>query len=301
MGGIMTASSSTVDLSRLPAPVIVDQLDLDTIAGQIVADLQTRLPAFTAIVESDPAMKVVEACAYREQLLRQAFQDAALQLFVAYATGANLDQLAAVFGISRLIITPADASTGAAVVYESDDSLRQRVTLAPEAYSVAGPELAYVAHAKSASGDVADASAVSPAPGEVLVSVLSAVGDGTASDDLVAAVNAIVASPTIRPLGDHVTTASAQIVHYDLTAALTTFSGPDVTIVLAAARAAIDAYLATNRLLGRNHRTAGIEAALVVAGVENVTLASPLADILCDDTQAANAAAITITHAGYAA
>jgi phage protein D len=36
---------------------------------------------------------------------------------------------------------------------ETDDALRQRIVLAPEGFSVAGPELAYVKHAKDARSD----------------------------------------------------------------------------------------------------------------------------------------------------
>jgi phage-related baseplate assembly protein len=44
---------------------------------------------------------------------------------------------------------------------EADEDLRQRIVLAPESFSVAGPELAYVFHARSAHPDVLDASATS--------------------------------------------------------------------------------------------------------------------------------------------
>ena len=297
----MTAASSVVDLSRLPAPSIVDLLTFDQIVAAMTGDLQARFPEYDAIVASDPGIKIIQVAAYREQLLRQAFQDAAVQLFVAYATGAALDHLAALVGVTRLTIMPADATTGTAAVMESDDALRQRVVLAPETFSVAGPELAYVARAKAADGRVLDASAISPAPGQVLVSVLSTDGDGTASADLLAAVTAAVTDKAVRPLGDQVTVASAVIVPYVITAALTTFSGPDVTIVLDAASAALDTYLTTNRLLGRDHTLSGLYAALTVAGVEDVTLTSPPATIACDPTQAAHATTVGLTHAGYAA
>ena len=39
---------------------------------------------------------------------------------------------------------------------ESDDSYRQRIFLAPETFSVAGPKLAYVYHTKSVLSDIID-------------------------------------------------------------------------------------------------------------------------------------------------
>jgi phage-related baseplate assembly protein len=294
------STSTTVDLSRLAAPTIVEQKDFETILAEMVAQVQALLPSFDATVDSDPAVKVLQVAAYRELLIRQAFQDGGKQLMVAFATGDRLDHLAALVGVARLIVTPADSTVGAVDVYEDDDTFRQRVVLAPEGFSVAGPELAYVKHAKDASGDVADASAISPAPGRVLVSVLSAIGDGTASAELLAAVAAIVTDPAIRPLGDAVTVASASIVPFTIGARLVTLSGPDIGLVLVTARAKLDAYLALNRRLGREISISGIMAALTVEGVLKVDLAWPVADVACDMTQAASCTDIVITHGGYA-
>jgi len=292
-------TSTTVDLSRLPAPIVVEQLAFEQIVAQMIAKVVELLPTFDATIDSDPAVKVLHAAAYRELLLRQAFQDSALQLFVAYATGARLDHLAVLVGVSRQLVTSANPATGAAAIYENDDRLRQRIILAPEGFSVAGPELAYVKHAKDASADVLDASAITPAPGEVLVSVLSQHGDGTASADLLARVTAIVNNPGIRPLGDLVTVASAQIVPFVVVARLVTFSGPDPDLLVATARDALAAFLADNRKLGRTITRSGLTAALSPAGVHRVDL-DLNADVVCGATEAANCTAIAVSHGGIA-
>ncbi|RMB26249.1 phage-related baseplate assembly protein [Sphingomonas sp. PP-F2F-G114-C0414] len=295
----MAAISTTVDLSRLPAPIVVEQLTFDQIVDQMVATLRVKLPAFDATVDSDPGVKVLHVAAYRELIVRQAFQDGALQLFVAYATGARLDHLAALVGVTRQIVTPANPATGAAAIYEDDDRLRQRIVLAPEGFSVAGPELAYVKHAKDASADVLDASAISTTPGEVLVSVLNRSGDGTAPAVLLAKVTAIVNDPGIRPLGDLVTVASARIVPFVVTARLLTFSGPDPDLIVATARDALVAFLAENRKLGRTITRSGLMAALSPKGVHRVDLDLD-ADVVCDATQAAYCTAIAVSHGGIA-
>lgn len=84
--------------------------------------------------------------------------------------------------MKRLTVTPADndAVPPVAAVMESDEALRLRVPAAFEGLSVAGPTAAYEFHARSADGRVADASATSPAPAEVVLTVLSREGDGTA-------------------------------------------------------------------------------------------------------------------------
>jgi phage-related baseplate assembly protein len=294
------STSTAVDLSRLPAPTIVEQLSFDAIFAQNRAQLVDLFPAFDANVESDPLVKALQVFSYRELLLRQQFNERALQVMVAYSAGSNLDHLAALVGVARIELDPGDPDQDVSPTYESDDALRQRIVLAAESFSVAGPELAYVFHAKSADGDVLDASATSPAPGEVLISVLSRTGDGTAPEETLEAVEAVVNDRAIRPLGDDVTVASADIIDFAVAATLFTFSGPDIAMVLLAAEARLGAYLAENRKLGRDITTSGIIAALMVAGVQRVTLASPAADVACDPTQAGHCTGIVLTHGGYA-
>lgn len=292
--------STAVDLSRLPAPTIVEQPSFEAILAALTASFVDLFPAFDANVESDPLVKALQVFAYRELLLRQQFNDRALQLMVAYATGANLEHLAALVGVARLELDPGDPEEDVDPTYESDDALRQRIVLAAESFSVAGPELAYVFHAKSADGDVLDASAISPAPGEVLVSVLSRTGDGTAPNATLEAVEAVVNDRAIRPLGDDVTVASADIVDFAIEATLFTFSGPDVELLLETAQANLDSYLTDNRKLGRDITTSGIIAALMVPGVQRAVLAEPVADVECDATQAGHCTGIDLTHGGYA-
>lgn len=293
------SSSTTVDLSRLARPTILAPVDYEATLAQMVARVREVLPSFDATVDSDPAVKVLQVCAYYRMLDQQDFNERLVSRLVAYATGSTLDHMGAEIGVARLILIPADATTGAPAVMEDDDDFRARIVLGPEKFAAAGPELAYVAHAKDASAAVLDASATSPAPGEVLISVLSRDGDGTASASLLDAVRAIVTAQDVRPLGDLVTVASAGLVPFAVMARIWTFAGPDAALVLASARASVDAYLARSRKLGRNITLSGISAALSVEGVQRVVLDAPVAEIVCDPTQAALCTAITITHAGY--
>jgi len=293
--------SNSVDLSRLPAPQVVEALDFETIFASMLADLLVRLPTFDATVESDPALVALEVAAYRELMLRQRVNDAARAVMPAFATGADLDQLAALLGVARLLITAADPLNNIADVFESDDDLRRRLVLAPEGYSVAGPEGAYIFHALSSDARVLDASAISPNPGEVLVTILSRTGDGAAPADLVAVVAAYLSDEMRRPMTDFVTVQSVSIVPYAIEAMVLTFSGPDPAIVLAASRARLDDYVARSRRLGRDVTRAGVIAALGgVEGVQNVLLTSPAADVVIDSTQAAFCTGIAITSGGVA-
>ncbi|WP_157218711.1 baseplate J/gp47 family protein [Flavisphingomonas formosensis] len=192
---LKSISPTTVDLSRLPAPTVVVQMGYEDIRAQLVAKMvalttAAGLAPFDATVESDPVVKLIEDFAYRELLLRADFNDRARQLLLAYAQKSNLDHLGALFNVERLVVTP--ASDSAVTVYEDDDSFRQRILLSVEALSVAGPEAAYVYHAKSARIDIADASATSPSRGAFIDTLVASFQAAGGTEEQVAAVRATI-------------------------------------------------------------------------------------------------------------
>lgn len=294
----MADSFTNVDLSQLPVPNVVEQIDFEAIVAAMLADMVARFPEFSALVESDPLYKIVEVCAYRETLIRQQFNERAKSVMLAYAAGSDLDNLAALFGVSRLVITPADPVNLIPAVMESDSNFRYRITLAPEGYSVAGPEGAYIFHALSASADVLDASATSPNPGDVVVTVLGRSGDGTAAASLLATVAAAVSADNVRPMTDNVTVQSATIVDYTVAGTLYTFAGPDSGVVIAASLARLTAYTTECHRLGRDVTMSGLYAALHSEGVQRVVLTAPTADVVTNRTQAAYCTAVNIVYGG---
>lgn len=289
-----------IDLSNLPAPTIVETLDFETILAAMLADLQARDATFDALVESDPAYKILEVAAYREVLIRQRVNDASRAVMLAYATGSDLDQIGALFGVARLTIVEADteAVPPVAAVLESDTDFRRRIQLSLEGFSTAGPEGAYVFHALAADGDVLDASATSPNPGEVLISVLSRTGNGAAGSGLIAAVEEALNADTVRPLTDLVTVQSASIVNFSVHAHLYVYPGPDSAVVLNSALAALDAYLESVHRIGKDVTQSGIYAALHQPGVQRVSLTQPNANVTISATQAAHCTGINVTIAG---
>ena len=296
MAGFFTA----VDLSQVPAPDVIETVDFEAILADMLADLQARDPSFTALLESDPAYKILQVAAYRETLLRQRINEAGRAVMLAYATGADLDNLAALLGVTRLVLDPGnpDALPPVPPTMESDADFRRRTTLALEGFSTAGPRGAYLFHAISASPSVADAGVDSPAPGVVRVSVLSRNGDGSASSALLSAVTAALNAESVRPLTDTVQVQSAQIVPYQVEATLYFLSGPDSSVVMARAEAAIADHVASLRKVGRDVTLSGIYAALHQPGVQRVELVQPLASIAIGPTQAAVCTSIALTNGG---
>ncbi|EPB5126196.1 baseplate assembly protein [Klebsiella pneumoniae] len=286
---------AVIDLSQLPAPDVVETLDFEAILAERKATLISLYPedeqeavARTLTLESDPLVKYLEENAYREVILRQRINEAAKAGMVAYAIKNDLDQLAANNNVERLVIIPGDDTQipPVAAVMESDSDLRQRVPAAFEGMSVAGPVGAYEYHALSSDGRVADASAFSPSPAEVVVTILARDGDGTAPEDLLQVVGEALNDEAVRPVADRVSVRSAEIVPYEIDAVLYVYPGPAKEPILSAAKAQGAAYINEQRRLGRDVRLSAIYAALHVQGVQRVELMKPTADMVIDKTQA---------------
>ena len=301
-----------IDLSRLPPPKVVEEIDWRDVRNDMLDDFLARMRAAGvedyAALESDPVVKLIEAAAYREMLLRQRVNDAARAVMLAQATGSDLDQLGALYGVARKLLDAGDPDATPPVppTYEPDDEFRRRIQLAVEAFSTCGPQGAYIYHALAADPRVRDAQAYGPedglglSPAQVLVVVLSREGDGSAPAELVEAVRAYISADERRPLADHVMVQSAEIVSYQITATLRILPGADPAVVEAAARAALQDYVRSRHKIGLSVDTSFIHAALAQPGVERVTLTEPAADIEIGLTQAAYCSAINLTLEGAA-
>lgn len=299
------STMTAIDLSKLAAPDVVETLDYEVILSDLVTLTRSLfaaaeiLPDWDPTLESDVIVKLLQTYAYREMTLRQRVNDGARAVMLAHAVGADLDNLAAFYGVARLLISAADPDTvpPTPAVHESDTRLRSRTQMALEGFSTAGPVGAYRYHALSASALVKDVSVTSPQPGDVLVTVLSTQGAGAPDSQLLALVTAALNDQDVRPLNDTVIVAPAAIIPYQITAHLVMFSGPDGATTAATAESAAAAYADSCHALGRKVTLSGLYAALQQTGVESVVLTSPVAPVLPGEGEAAHCTGITITWA----
>lgn len=295
-------SFTDIDLSGLPAPDVVETVSFEAILKEMRDDLVTRFPAIEGVIdlESEPARKMFEVFAFREVMMRARINAAARAVMLAYATGADLDNLGALFGVQRFLITPANPSAvpPVAAVYESDADFRRRIQLSLEGFSTAGPRGAYVFHALSADPDVLDAGASSPEAGVVRVRVLSRSGSGAASPALIAKVEEALNDEDVRPLCDTVEVLSATVVNFDVEATIYFRAGPGRSEIMAAAQAALEAYVAAVHRIGEDVTISGIHAALHQPGVARVDLVSPAATIEISASQASFCTGIDLTDGG---
>lgn len=114
-----------------------------------------------------------------------------------------------VFGAQNTTITTGGADA------ESDPDFADRIRLAPNSFSVAGPEKAYVYHAKSVSPAIIDVKVDSPTPGEVDVYVL--LTDGTLpTEDTLEQIEEHLSDENVRPLTDYVVVKAPTASNYEI-------------------------------------------------------------------------------------
>jgi phage-related baseplate assembly protein len=301
------ATSNIIDLSLLPAPNVVEPLDYERILEErkaryiaLFAQDEQSAVAKALALESEPLAIVLQENSEREVIIRQRVNDAARAVLLAFARKDDLENIAAEYGVKRLLIKPADASAipPTEAVYEADDALRERAQMAWEGLSTAGPRDSYIFHTLSADGRISDASAISPEPCDVLVSVLSSEGDGTASPEVLEAARRNLNDEDIRPMGDRVTVQSSAIVQYSVRAVLhMKGQGPGRSVAVPTAIKACTDYVNRPRRQGVSVWRTAITAALHVEGVDHLELIEPAADMLLDATQAGTCVAIDVTPA----
>ncbi|MBC8994981.1 baseplate J/gp47 family protein [Pseudomonas sp. N40(2020)] len=292
-----------VDLSSLPAPTVLEPLDFEEVYQDSLGVFRGYMGGnWTAALESDPVVKTLEVGAYNKVGNRARVNDAGKALLLAYARGGDLDHLGANVNLKRLVIQAADLQAVPPVpeVKEEDDPFRERIQLAYEGLTTAGPRNSYILHARSASGLVADASAESPAPCYVTVTVLSSEGDGRgeASPELLAVVRTELNDDDVRPVGDRVTVQSAEIIDYRIDAILhMSGAGPENDASLAEAKSRLAAWINPRKRLGVEVARSAIDAQLHVAGVSRVELPGWV-DLAPTKEQAAYCMDYTVTMAG---
>lgn len=295
--------SELVDLSKLAPPAVIEKLNYEQLLAarkeafiNLYPEAEREFWRARLNLESEPITKLLEENCYLQLLERDRINTAAQATMLAYATGSDLDVIAANFNVSRKIIQQANNQVTPPIpaVYEDDTALRLRAQLAFEGLSVAGPRAAYVYHGLSAHSDVADISVVSPTPAHVVVTVLSRKGQGTAAEDVLTAVRNRLNDDNIRPIGDRVTVQSATIAPYQIRAKLHIYRSPEYEPIKQVAQNNLEKYTEERHRLGRDISLSGIYAALHIEGVQRVELLEPSADIALTNDKASYCTAINL-------
>lgn len=290
---------STIELSALPAPQVLEDLDFEeTYQGELATFRQFMGDNWTALLESDPVTKLLQVGAYRRLQNRARINDSAKALLLAYAKGSDLDQLAGNVRLKRLVIQAGDPTAVPPVpeVLEEEDALRERIQLVYEGLTTAGPRNSYILHARNASGLVADATAESPSPAAVVVTVLGLEGNGAVLPELLETVRLRLSDDDVRPVGDRLTVQGAEVLPFSIDAVVfMSGSGPETEAALAECKRRLQAWVNPRRRLGVEVARSAIDAQLHGAGVSRVEL-NDWVDIRPSKAQAAWCESITVTR-----
>jgi phage-related baseplate assembly protein len=272
------------DLASLPTPAVIEPLSFDTIFSELQTEFQSRYPDYSALLASDPAVKLLEVAAYREVLLRNRINAAAKASLLAFATGSDLDHLAAFYGVTRLM-------------EETDEALRLRTRQRIIGFANAGGAAHYRYWALSASPDVADVEVDSPEPGRVRISVLAKGEEETVPDAVLEAVRAVVLRDDIRVLTDTVEVVAAELIPVTVTARIWLYPDTPMAAFEAIAPRFKDA-LAAQSGLGWDLTPSWVIGELQRPGVHKVELHSPTTDIRANANQAVRLMHLNLEFAG---
>jgi phage-related baseplate assembly protein len=189
--------------------------------------------------------------------------------------------------------------TSGGVEEEKDDRLRERIMLAPEAFSTCGSRLAYVFHAKGAHQSIIDVAVLSPVPG--VVNLYPLLSDGLPDANMLSLVEATCSAERVRPLTDQVHALAPTPINYAINAQLILYKEADADSALAQAQAAAEAYRADRAsALGRDIVPVKVDSILQVAGVYDVVRISPAAKIVLSQSEWAHCTGINLVIAGVA-
>ena len=281
-------SELPAELASLATPQVIDEIDFEVELAALKADLVIRHPDAAAVIDllSEPLVKLLEAYAYRVVLISQRINEASRANLLAFATGADLDQLAAFYGVTRL-------------AGELDAPMRTRSIEAIRGRATAGSQYWYRSHALSASTLVKDAAAyqASETDPRVYISVLATDNGGLADQALLDTVAAVVASDAVRVLNDRVVVVAATISDVTITADIWLYPDTDQAVfdgLSNGLQTAFDAAMGLDWNLTRSWITAQLH----VAGVQRVEISGPATDIEVDFKSAVRLLAVNLTLAG---
>jgi len=354
--------------------------NLTTIVAEMIADYETRTGK--KLQPGQVETLLLDAWAYRENLLRLQVQNASCMNLVAFAVAPVLDYLGQLVGVTRLgsvgaattlrfyfitthssgtitagkrvatndgkmiFVTSEDAAFEASDPYvdvqaycstpgaagngypvetithlldpavnitsvkntttsaggadqESDDQLRERIRLAPEAFSCAGSRQSYIYWAKTASQTIVDVVVASPDPGTVKIYPLVSGGIET-PQEIIDAVLATCSGEKVRPLCDTVLVESPTAVEWEFDGEITVDPSYVPEEVIAAVESALEAFHTSKVVtLGKSvYRTQVIAAIMAVEGVVDIpTITLPAADVECDENEFPKLTDINVTAA----
>jgi len=182
---------------------------------------------------------------------------------------------------------------------EIDDAFRERIQLAPESFSTAGPTGAYEFWAKTASSTIIDVSVASPSAGVVAIYPLVTGGE-IPGQEILDAVLEICDDEKIRPLTDNVQVLAPEQVAYaiDVSYWIDKTNESVASTLETAIETAVSTYITWQKTeLGRDINPTELVYLMRAAGAKRVMVTTPTYLALAD-SQVAKESTTTINYGG---
>lgn len=275
------------DLSSYPPPRVIEELDFEALFARFRDSMVERMPEIAPVIalESEPAAKLGQVHSYIEMLVRARINDAARANLLAYATGSDLDHLAAFYDVVRL-------------QGESDERLRTRVILAIQGRSTGGTAPRYRAVALGASLRVANAVVYRVGTDPTIhVAVFAADNNGVADQTLIDVVSAALNDPEVRMVNDTISVKSAVFQVVDVEADIWLLPEASNSLIDVLPGLLRDAWAAETGL-GFDLTRAWLTARLMVSGVQRVEILNPTSDIIAPPERAISIGTVTLHNRG---
>lgn len=182
---------------------------------------------------------------------------------------------------------------------ETDESLAQRVFLAPSSYSVAGPDDAYVYWTKTYNPDIGSVMPTSPEPCEVVIYILMA--DGTIPNSgVVSGLEDYLANSNIRPLTDHVTVRTPTVKPFsvNLSYYINRSDSAQAITIQSEVATAVSEYIAWQTTeIGKDINPSELIRRVIAAGAKRVVVSQPVFTTVAS-VEVAQCSGQTITYGG---
>lgn len=195
-------------------------------------------------------------------------------------------------------ITNITVSAGGADV-ETDDSYREAIHQAPESFSVAGPDGAYIYFAKRASALISDVAVFSPEPGTVQITPLET-GGKIPESELLEIIEEAVNDRAVRPLTDKVDVVAPTAVPYniDVTYYISKDDNSQANVIQENVKQAVEEFkMWQKEKLGRDINPSELIARMVGAGAKRVIVTEPEYKVL-EVTQIAQESSVNVKLGG---
>ncbi len=161
---------------------------------------------------------------------------------------------------------------------EEDESLGERIRLAPETFTVAGSIESYIAQTKNASAEISAVTATSPVPGEVDIRFVLKGGE-LPNASMIELVEKHLSADDVRPLTDLVKVSAPEVVEYsiNLTWFLAEERGVEIASIQKNVATAIEDYIKwQNEKPGRDVNPSELIRKIMQAGAKRVEVIAPL-------------------------